>query len=85
MHRQASELVEIQRKGLQTFGDEPVQLRQVHIGHGLHGLLRLCRTGLEPIAVQMSGGHLLQPVRKLAATIIFTEGENANRVRLPAP
>jgi len=27
--------------------------------------------GLEPIAVQMSGGHLLPPVQKLVATFIF--------------
>ena len=39
--------------------------------------------GFEPIAVQVSGGHLQPPVRKLVATIIFALGENANRIHHP--
>jgi len=34
-------------------------------------LLLLKNTGLEPICMQVSGGHLLQPVQKLVATYIF--------------
>ena len=41
--------------------------------------------GLEPIAVQGSGGALLTPVQTLVATLIFAKGKNANRVRSPAP
>jgi len=41
--------------------------------------------GIEPIEKQMSGGHLLPPVQKLVATIIFALGENANRFRSAAP
>ena len=35
--------------------------------------------------MQMSGGHLRQPVQKLVATIVFAKGENANRVLPPQP
>ena len=40
--------------------------------------------GLEPIQMQQSGGLLLPPVQTLVATVIFANGENANRVR-PTP
>jgi hypothetical protein len=35
--------------------------------------------GLEPIQMQMSGGHLLPPVQKLVASSVFTFGENESR------
>lgn len=41
--------------------------------------------GLEPIAEQVSGGHLLKPVQTLVSTSIFATGENANRVLPPQP
>jgi len=40
-------------------------------------------TGVEPIGMQQSGGLLLPPVRKLAATLIFCNAENANRLPYP--
>jgi hypothetical protein len=42
----------------------------------------LVRYGIEPIQMQMSGGHLLPPVQTLVATLIFCKAENANRFRL---
>ena len=42
------------------------------------------RKGVEPIYVQMSGGHLLPPVQTLVATIIFATGENASRLPYPS-
>ena len=46
----------------------------------------ICKeTGLEPIAVELSGGQFLPPVQTLVATLIFTYGKNAYRVRPPAP
>jgi len=44
-----------------------------------------CVMGLEPIQMQQSGGLLLPPVQKLVATIIFANGENANRVPFGVP
>ncbi|MBQ8358312.1 MAG: hypothetical protein IJX37_00140 [Oscillospiraceae bacterium] len=38
------------------------------------------RAGLEPIAVELSGGQFLPPVQTLVATIIFCKAENANQV-----
>ena len=35
--------------------------------------------GIEPIAVELSGGQFLQPVQTLVATSIFSVGENAIR------
>jgi hypothetical protein len=35
--------------------------------------------------MELSGGQFLTPVQTLAATLIFAEGKNANRVRPPAP
>ena len=35
--------------------------------------------------MQVSGGHLLPPVQKLVATIIFASGKNANRIHHPPP
>ena len=40
--------------------------------------------GLEPISMQMSGGHLLPPVQKLVASSIFAKGKNGSRARPPA-
>ena len=45
------------------------------------GLAFIIVEGLEPNKMQVSGGHLLQPVQKLVASTIFAFGENANRVR----
>ena len=42
-------------------------------------------TGIEPIAVELSGGQFQPPVQTLVATIIFAKGENANRFPYPAP
>ena len=39
--------------------------------------------GIEPIAVERSGGQFLPPVRTPVATIIFAFGENANRFPYP--
>ena len=39
--------------------------------------------GREPIAEELSGGQLLPPVRRLAATSAFARGENAYRVPQP--
>ena len=41
--------------------------------------------GREPIAEELSGGQFLPPVQTLVATLIFANGENANRVPLSAP
>ena len=44
--------------------------------------------GLEPIGMQVSGGHLLPPVQKLVATIIFarpTQGQKCKRVPFGVP
>ena len=51
----------------------------------LHSLwdLFFAGNGLEPIAVELSGGQFLPPVQTLVATSIFAKGENANRVRSP--
>ena len=47
--------------------------------------LFFARSGLEPIAVELSGGQFLPPVQKLVATSIFAFGENAYRVLPPQP
>ena len=39
--------------------------------------------GIEPIVKELSGGQFQPPVRKLVASIIFDEGENANRFPYP--
>jgi len=51
------------------------------------GFIIVEKTGIEPIAVQGSGGALLTPVQKLVSTTIFFRRaeENAHRFRLPAP
>ena len=46
------------------------------------------RKGVEPISMQVSGGHLLIPVCALVSTYIFIScagDENANRLPYPAP
>jgi len=41
--------------------------------------------GLEPIAVELSGGQFLQPVQTLVATLILPPGQNAHRVPSGVP
>jgi len=41
--------------------------------------------GIEPIAVQMSGGHLLAPVQKLVPTFIFAPtGQKCKSIPVPS-
>ena len=51
----------------------------------IHSLCPLffVEAGLEPIAVELSGGQFLPPVQKLVATLIFarpTQGQKCKRV-----
>ena len=39
----------------------------------------------EPIAVQVSGGHLLPPVQTLVATIIFAKAKMQIESAIPTP
>ena len=53
--------------------------------HRLLFCISVKETGVEPIAVELSGGQFLTPVQTLVATIIFAFGKNATQRLSSAP